>query len=281
MLRLDRLLMVIAITAGLLAATGCSRLTFVKPNLSKMDVEQVRQPVRARDSAAVKAKSSAYMLVNSASTAYQQGDLVTAEKNARAALKADPQSIDAHTLLGVIAEQRGKSSEAGDWFKKAAQLSQGRPAEAANYGSWLCANGDAVNSLQYFDYAAQAQAGVDRATSLANAGTCAMGAGLDARADTYLRQAIQYDPNSALALESLASLTLKRGQPLDARAIIQRRLSLQPVSAAALSTAAQIETRIGDPRAAAQYQQRLRNEFPNTNPPAANTSSTHTPSPEK
>lgn len=268
MLRLDRLLLAVMAVVGMLAATGCSRLTFVKPNLSKMEVEQVRQPVRARDSAAVKAQASARQLVSNASSALQQGDLASAEKSARAALKADPQSIDAHTLMGVIASQGGRTAESGDWLKKAAQLSQGRPAEAANYGTWLCENGDAMGSLQYFDYAAQQQAGVDRAASLANAGTCALGVGLEARADTYLQQALQYDPDSTLALESLASLSLKRGRAMDARAYIERRLSITPVSASALATAAEAESRLGDQDAAAMYQQRLRTEFPNTNTPS-------------
>ncbi len=268
MLRLDRLLLGVAMAGGLLAASGCSRLTFVKPDLGKMEMEQVRQPVRARDSAAVKARMSAEQMVTAAAAAYQQGDLALAEKNARAALKADPQSVDAHTLMGVIVGQQGRAAESGDWLKKAAQLSQGRPAEAANYGTWLCENGDATGSLQYFDYAAEGQAGDDRAASLANAGTCALGAGLDARADTYLNQAIQYDPNSTLALESLATLSLKRGRAMDARAYIERRLAITPVSASALATAADTESRLGDQRAAAMYQQRLRTEFPNTNTPS-------------
>lgn len=268
MLRLDRLLLGIVVAVGLLTASGCSRLTFVKPNLSKMEVEQVRQPVRARDSAAVKARESSYQLVSAASTAYQQGDFAGAEKSARAALKADPQSIDAHTLMGAIAGRNGRNAESGEWLKKAAQISQGRPAEAANYGTWLCSNGDASGSLQYFDYAAKAQAGTDRAASLANAGACALGANLDARADTYLNQAIQYDPNSTLALESLANLSLKRGRALDARAYIQRRLAMTPISASSLAIAADIEGRLGDANAAAFYQQRLRTEFPNTNIPS-------------
>ena len=262
--RLDRSLPGMTVIACLLLAGGCSRLTFVKPDLGKMEVEQVRQPVYARDSSAVKARASAQQLVATASASLQEGDLAGAQKNARAALKADPQSIDAHTLMGVIAEQQGRASEAGDWLKKAAQLSQGRPAEAANYGAWLCSNGNAVGSLEYFDYAAKGQAGVDRAASLANAGACALGAGLEARAETYLNQAIEYDPGSALALESLASLSLKRGRAMDARAYIERRLEITPVSASALATAAETESRLGDQRAAALYQQRLRNEFPNT-----------------
>ena len=264
MLRLDRLLACLVLVLVLFSSTACSRLTFIKPNLSKMEIEQVRQPVRAKDSAASKARSSSYQLVNAASTAYQQGDLVAAEKNARAALKADPQSVDAHTLFALIAEQRGQTREAGEWFKKAAQLSQGRPAEASNYGAWLCANGDAAGSLQYFDYASQAQTGPGRATSLSNAGACALGAGLLARAETYLRDALQSDPSNAIALESLATLSLKRGQPWDAQSYIERRLAVRPLTASTLSTAAEVERQLGNQRAADAYRQRLRNEFPST-----------------
>ncbi len=88
------------------------------------------------------------------------------------------------------------------------------------------------------------------------------------RAGPYLRQAIDLDPQNALALESLAGLSLKQGQPMEARAFIERRIAIPPVTASVLSTASQIETRLGDSRAAALYRQRLQAEFPNSNSPS-------------
>lgn len=266
--RLDRLLRALAVLLALCAGAGCNRLTFIKPNLSKMEVEQVRQPVVAHDSSAVRARISAQQQVSAASDAFAQGDIAAAEKGARAALKADPQSVDAHTLMGIIAERSGRTRDAGGWFKKAAELSQGRPSEASNYGAWLCTQGNVEEALRYFDYAAQAQTGTERAGSLANAGTCALRGGMDMRAGPYLRQAIDLDPQNALALESLASLSLSQGQLMEARAFIERRIALPPVTASVLSTASQIETRLGDSRAAALYRQRLQAEFPNSNPPS-------------
>lgn len=266
--RLDRLLPGLCIALALCASAGCNRLTFIKPNLSKMEVEQVRQPVVAHDSPAVRARISAQQQISAASGAFEQGDIAAAEKGARAALKADPQSVDAHTLMGIIAERAGRSQEAGGWFKKAAELSQGRPSEASNYGAWLCNQGNTVEALRYFDYAAQSQSGEERAGSLANAGTCALRGGLDTRAEPYLRQAIGLDPQNPLALESLAGLSLKQGQAMEARAFIERRIAIPPVTASVLSTASQIETRLGDSRAAALYRQRLQAEFPTSNPPS-------------
>ncbi len=266
--RPERFVWAVLLLAGLLAMTGCSRLTFIKPNLKKMEVEQVRQPVRVRDSAEVRARLSAQQQVDAATSAYSTGDFVSAEKNARAALKADPQSVDAHTVLGLVAESRGRSTEAGDWFRKAAQLSAGRAAEASNYGAWLCRNGQPVEALRYFDHAVNTQAAEARADSLANAGACALSAGLNARADSYLRQAIHFVPNHALALESLARFSLAQGDALEARSFIERRLSAAPASASALQTALEIEDRLGDSRSADRYRQRLRSEFPNTRNPS-------------
>ena len=266
--RLDRIAVLLVLALGLLAATGCSRLTFIKPNLKKMEVEQVRRPVVARDSAQVKARASAQQQIDAATAAFSQGDLAAAERSARAALKVDANSIDAHTLLGLIASSRGRTQDAGGWFKKAAELSQGRPAEAANYGAWLCQNGDPAQSLQYFDYAARAQDSDARSATLSNAGVCAIRAGQSARADAYLQQSLGLDPQNTVALESLAGLLLGQGDAMRARAMIQRRLAIQPVSAASLSTASQIETRLGDSRAATLYRQRLQAEFPNATSPS-------------
>lgn len=266
--RLDHILAG-SMLAGVLVLAGCNRLTFIKPNMKKMEIEQVRRPVVARDSAQVKARQSAQQQIDAATAALSRGDLASAEKGARAALKADASSVDAHTLLGLIASSRGRTQDAGGWFKKAAELSRGRPAETSNYGAWLCQNGDPAQALHYFDYAAQAQDSAGQSSTLANAGTCAARAGLDARATSYLRQAIDLDPRNALALESLAGLLLKQGDAMDARTMIQRRLAIQPITAQSLSTASQIEARLGDNRAATLYRQRLQAEFPNANHPNA------------
>ena len=260
MRRSDRIIACLAIAGGVLAASGCNRLTFIKPDMGKLEVEQVRQPVVARDSAEVRARMAAQQQVAQASAALQAGDLAGAASLAQAVLRADPASVDAHTLLGAIAQQQGRAEEAGGHFKKAAEMSGGRGVEIGNYAAWLCANGRIQDGLALFDHViAASAAGADM---LANAGACAVDAGQDERAHRQLRQALQLDPVNPLALEKLAMLSLRGGRPMDARAFIQRRLELPPVTAAVLRTAIQAENQLGDAASAARYRQRLSSEFP-------------------
>lgn len=264
--RPERMIAIMVLACACLLGAGCSRLTFVKPNLKKVKVEQVRRPVVARDGAEVRQRQTAYAAIAKASAALQSGDLAGAEGHARSALKLDPTSVDAHTLLAALAERRGRSEEAGGWFKKAAELSAGRAEEVGNYGAWLCANGRMAESLQYFDYAARSESGDAQADTLANAGTCALRAGMQDRADGYLRKALQLDDGNRLALETLAHMALRRGQLLEARAFSERRLALPPISASILGIAAEAETRLGDARAASEYRARLQREFPTPSP---------------
>ncbi|MGY0504497.1 type IV pilus biogenesis/stability protein PilW [Luteimonas sp. e5] len=257
--------------ALLLLATlpACNRLTFVKPNMKKTRVEQVRRPVIARDGPEVKARADAAEDIRLASAALAVDDLATTEKHARAALRKSSASVDAHTLLAVVASRRGRSDEAGGLFKKAAELSGGGAAETGNYGAWLCANGDAAGSLEYFDYAQAGLGGQARADALANAGACALRANQPERGERYLRQAIALDAQNPLALETLAGLMLRKGQAMEARAFVERRLAAARPSAEALSIASQVEARLGDNQAAQRYRQRLATEFPNHASPSS------------
>lgn len=269
--RLEPALAVTLSLIVLLSGSACSKLTFIRQDvIGKGKVEQARRPVVARDSQQDKARMSAQDLVARASSALQGNDLDTAERLSREALKADPSSADAHTLMGAIAARRGRESESGDWLFKAMQVSAGGAAEAANYGTWLCAQRRYEESLRYLDYAAERMGdSQSRADTLSNAGTCALRAGNAEQAVAYLRQSLQLDAENRLALETLANHALAQNQPMEARAFIERRLALLPVTAELLQTAEQIELRMGDTRAAARYRERLQRDFP-SNPSNGN-----------
>lgn len=264
MLRLERALPASLLLLMLLGTAACSKLTFIRQDvIGKGKVEQARRPVVARDSQQDKARMSAHDLVVRASSALQGNDLDTAERLSREALKADPASADAHTLMGAIAARRGREAESGDWLFKAMQVSAGGAAEANNYGAWLCGQSRFEESLRYLDYAAERLGdSQSRADTLANAGACALRAGNAERATAYLRQSLQLDAENRLALETLANHALSQGQLMEARAFIERRLALLPVTAALLQNAEQIELRMGDTRAAARYRERLQRDFP-------------------
>jgi type IV pilus assembly protein PilF len=257
------------------ALPACSRLTFVKPDYSKTEYKQTQEPVPVHDSAAVKRRIAARERLALAASRLQSGDLDAAEREAHAVLKQDPHSAEANTVLAVVEGRRGRSAQAGAYYKRAAELAPTRGAELNNYGVWLCGNGQAAESLAWFDRAIAAPGYAQSASALVNAGACAQQAGQVARAERDLRRAMELDPNNAVALGALAELAYARGDYFEARAFSERRLAAAPANAPSLLLASQIENKLGDRTAADRYVRRLRQEFPNAG--AANAVETRRP----
>ena len=249
-----------------LLAAGCSRLTFIKPDTERGSYTQVTPDYNVRQSPDDKRRMALLDSLGLAGVALQRGDLDSAEAQARAALKIDPKSADAYTVLAVIAGQRGQGDQAGKNYAKAVQLAPGDGNALNNYGAWLCANGRAAESLAQFSAALQDPGYTTPAAALGNAGACALRAGQPAHAEENLRRALQFDPNNVAALGAMAQLRFNQAQFLDARAFMQRRLVAAPADRDSLLLAAQIEDRMGDAAAAARYRQLI----PGTQSPPGN-----------
>ena len=190
-----------------------------------------------------------------------EGDYAAAEKYAQQALKADPQSGDAYTMLAVIADQQGRHADAGGYYHRATELTPGG-GSYNNYGAWLCANQRAAESLGWFDEALTDPNYRTPAAALANAGRCALDVGQTERAQRDLRRAIELEPANPVALDALARNEFRNARYFEARAFSERRLAAAPATAEALLLASQIEEKLGDSAAAARYGRRLREEFP-------------------
>lgn len=238
-----------------LFAAGCSRLTFVKPSTERGKYTQVTPDYDVRQTDDDKRRVAVLNALGLAGVALQRGDLDSAEAQARTALKADPKSADAYTVLAVIAGQRGQRELAGKNYAKALQLAPGDGDALNNYGAWLCANGRAAESLAQFSAALQDRGYTTPASALGNAGACALRAGQPGLAEENLGRALQFDPSNVAALGAMAQLRFNQAQYLDARAFMQRRLVAAPADRDALILAAQIEDKMGDAAAAARYRQ--------------------------
>lgn len=246
----------------LLAVAGCSRLTFVKPKMERGKYTRVAPEYNVREDKRDRDRVAALDAQALAEQALRQGQLDEAERQARAAVAADGSSADAHTVLGVVLQQRGDAPQAGAEYQKAVALAPTRGAVLNNYAVWLCDNGRAVESLPLFDRALADPAYPTPAAALANAGACALAAGQGARADQQLRQALALDPDNPVALAALADTQYRAGHYLEARAFSERRLAAAPATPEVLQLASQIEQKLGDTAAAARYVQRMRAEFP-------------------
>lgn len=260
MMRLRSAAAVVLLAA--VAAGGCTsmsrKFTFMRPEISRKDSRQVAPDYNVRpDDKARRGGQTARDRVALAEQRMRAGRFDEAEAEARAALKADPKSPDAYTILAVLADERGQAAQAGGYYAKAAELAPGRGGVLNNYGAWLCGNGRAAESLAWFDRALADPSYPTPASARANAGACALDAGQDARADRDLRMALAQDPSNATALAAMARSAYRAGRYLEARAFSERRLAVAAPTAEILRLASQIEQKLGDNRAAARYTQQM------------------------
>ncbi|KGQ19013.1 Type IV pilus biogenesis protein PilF [Lysobacter dokdonensis DS-58] len=237
-------------------------MAFVKTDPSRKDFESTTEPVVVHETAASRNRLTARNSLTLSEERLRSGDFAAAEKYAKQALKADPNSPDAYTMLGAIADVQGQSAQAGQQYQRAADMAPTDGRTLNNYGAWLCKNGQARASLDWFDRALQAPGYGSPAAALANAGSCALDAGDTVRAERDLRQAIDASPENPVALGAFARVQFRAGRYLEARAFSERRLAAAPADAEALILASQIEDKLGDSAAAARYVRRLREEFP-------------------
>jgi type IV pilus assembly protein PilF len=259
-----RLKAICLLLVTILLATACSRLTFVRPKgkMGQLSGQEEVADYSVKDSPEVKRRQGVQTVLARSMQRLQAGELEAAEKEARSALKLDPGSVDALTLLAVIEDSQGRHDKAGESYRRAAELAPAVGATQNNYGTWLCANGFAAESLVWFDRALRAPGYATPAAALSNAGSCALKSGQSERAARDLRQALALEPANAVALEAMADLEFRQQQYMSARAFVERRLAAAPASVAVLKLASQIEERLGDKAAASRYVQRIRAEFP-------------------
>ncbi|MFS2043590.1 tetratricopeptide repeat protein, partial [Stenotrophomonas geniculata] len=143
--RPDRLWLVLLAGVLAVAVGGCKSQPKARlgpseaPVYSVRDPDNVRRQVRLQDLLALAARDM------------QVGNLDAAERKAREALKLAPESPDALVLMAGIDERRGRTQQAGESFRRAAERAPQRGDVLNNYGAWLCQQGRPAESLAWFD----------------------------------------------------------------------------------------------------------------------------------
>ena len=255
---------VVLLSGSLLA--GCSqleRLSIVRPYATIRDRTQIA-PTYDVSGRRGQQNDDPYVLLSSATDLYERKQYDEATRLLDKVLRIPGSAGDANTLLGLIAEARGKPADAGKYYEAATVASPQNPSYANNYGKWLCANGRPADSLAWFERALGNPAYATPVVALSNAGECAQQAGQAPRAETYWRAALGMDPNALPALTGMAKLEFDRAHYMDARAFAERWLALTPGDAVGLRLAAAIEQKLGDNAAASRYLSRLQPTSPGT-----------------
>jgi len=228
-------------------------------------VEQVQKADNNRLKPDASREDSARPFVQLGEKYLELGKYELARENLLKALKYDPKSVDAHTVLATVYDRVGDAKAAEDNYRAAAELAPRAGGANNNYGMYLCKQGKFAESHKYFEIAMADGFYSDKATIYTNAGTCELlGNGSLDTAESDFRHALELDRNNPQALYQLANVLYKKSDFFKARAFVQRYEALGQPSADVLLLARNIEIKLGNAAAARDYAQRLREQFPDS-----------------
>ncbi len=173
-----------------------------------------------------------------------------------------PEHADTQTALGVTYEEMGEISLAQPHYQRAYELAPSNPVVLNNYAKLLCDKGShAEADALFMQAAANPQYAAPEAT-WTSAAICAQRIPDLARAEQYLRKALELNPRYPLALYRLAELLYEQGNYLSARAFMQRYAENSAHVAMTLWLAAHIECKLDNRNALASFQLSLVKRFP-------------------
>lgn len=193
-----------------------------------------------------------------------RGQYEIALEKLKRAVAYDKTYAPAHTLLGVLYETIGETEEAGREYKLAAHYAPKNGEVNNNYGAYLCATGKQNEAEKYFLRAVDDPFYPTPAIALSNAGSCALALGDLDKAETFLRQSLDYDNKLGASLLSMAEVSYRKGSFLTARAFLQRYEATGDMDEESLYLGYRIESRLGDEESAERYRIELLERFPGT-----------------
>lgn len=196
---------------------------------------------------------------------YEQGQLEVALDEIKLALQADPEYADGYGVRALIYMRMEEFALAEDNFLRALKLAPANPELSNNYGSFLCQNGRARESIAYFEAALKSRTYQWKAKALNNAGSCSLKFKDNAAAERYLLQAVKLEPDIAATNANLARIYYERREYVRAGFYIDRLgKSTKPenLSADVLWLAARVQHRLGDAGAVDSLGTQLRRHHP-------------------
>jgi tetratricopeptide (TPR) repeat protein len=173
-----------------------------------------------------KPPSEAYTLLGRMFIA--QGRLAEATNEFSELLKKDPGSVAGHVMVGLLLHARRDTRGAIEHYEKAVALDPRTAAAAANNLAWLYAeSGENLDRALELAQTARSHLPTD-AEPLDTLGWVYLKKGMMSQAQTFIRQAIDLNPNNPLYHYHLGVLYAQKGDDASARTSLQRALELQP-----------------------------------------------------
>lgn len=191
-----------------------------------------------------------------------RGQNEVALEKLKRAIAHDRTYAPAHTVLAFLYETIGESDLAEEQYREAIRYDPDDGSVNNNYGAFLCAHGRQAKAEEYFRKALSDPFYDTPELALSNAGRCELEIGNLDKAESYLRQSIEYDQEFPASLLALGQLNYQRGDYLKARAFLQRYEAVTPHTEESLLLGYRVERQLGDTNAAETYRRRIVQEFP-------------------
>lgn len=181
------------------------------------------------------------------------------------ALRSNPDSAEAHNLMGVLLERDGNIKGADREFRKAIRLRDGYSQALNNYGSFLFRQKRYKDAIRQYEGAVVDITYPYRAQAYEGLGRCAWILGDRDRADMAFSRALGLEPNLPMATLYMAELQFDKQNYEGARGLYRRFLQLTrdvPQTAQSLWLGIRLERRFGDRDALASYELALKRLYP-------------------
>lgn len=195
---------------------------------------------------------------------FEIGNYAVALEELNEALKADPNYVTAHNVMGLVYMELREDVTAQQSFERALRINSLDSDTNNNYGWFLCQRKRHDEGIKYILAALKNPLYQTPEKSLVNAGVCARDRGDDVSAAQYFERALSTQPFQPQALYQLADIAFKRGQLPVAKELITRLIKAGfTLNAESLWLGLRISRGLGDNEAEASYGLQLRRNFPN------------------
>jgi type IV pilus assembly protein PilF len=199
----------------------------------------------------------------------QSGHFEVATEKLIKALQFKDNYPEAHNAIGVLYEEIREYGPAENHYKKAIDFKPDYTLARLNYARFLCLREPVRTAEGESEFqkiiAEPVNAGANAAEAYAGLALCARQRNDPGQAETWLRQALDINPNNTNALFELAQLSQTQGKTLQARAFLQRYHSQSRPTLQSLTLGIAIESSPdGDPLLHRDYKAVLMAQFPNS-----------------
>lgn len=192
----------------------------------------------------------------------RRDQLEIALEKLKRAVAYDETYAPAHTLLATLYETVGEDKRAEEEYRLAVQYDPKGGDVNNNLGAFLCSRGHQREAETHFVTAVKDPFYDTPEIALANAGSCALSSGDLDKAESFLRQSLEYDHKLGTALLPMAEVSYQRGSYMRARAFLQRYESVGPETEESLGLGYRIESGMGDEESANRYRDELLRQYP-------------------